>query len=129
MFIQNGKPLPGICPVAIQQGLYAARTILGDLRGKPRVPFHYRDKGQLAVIGRGRAVADIRDLRFSGFPAWLIWIFVHIFFLIGFRNRVLVLLQWAWSYITYSRGARLITGEAQPRAPTLPPIGIPAATP
>jgi NADH dehydrogenase len=122
LFLQNGKTLPGTCPVAIQQGQYAAQTILGDIRGKPRVPFHYRDKGQLAVIGRGRAVADIRNLRFSGFPAWLIWIFVHIFFLIGFRNRLIVLIEWAWSYITYQRGARVITGEgsAYPR-PTIRP--------
>ena len=126
---QPGGPLPGICPVAIQMGEYAARTIVGDLAGRPRRAFSYWDKGQLAVIGRGQAVADIWRLHFGGFLAWLIWIFVHIFFLIGFRNRVLVLLQWAWSYITYSRGARLITGETQPRAPTLPPIGIPAATP
>jgi NADH dehydrogenase len=111
-FIQDGVPLPGICPVAIQQGNYAARSILDDVRKRPRQPFRYRDKGQLAVIGRGRAVADIRQLHFSGFPAWLIWIFVHIFFLIGFRNRLIVLIEWAWSYITYQRGARVITGVA-----------------
>jgi NADH dehydrogenase len=111
VFMQENRPLPGTCPVAIQEGQYAARTILGDLRGKSRKPFRYRDKGQLAVIGRGRAVADIRNLRFSGFPAWIIWIFVHIFFLIGFRNRLIVLIEWAWSYITYQRGARVITGE------------------
>ena len=118
---QEGGTLPGICPVAIQMGGYAARTIAGDLAGRPRVPFRYWDKGQLAVIGRGRAVADIWKLHFGGFVAWLIWIFVHVFFLIGFRNRVLVLLQWAWSYVTYSRGARLITGEASPGAPVRPP--------
>ena len=118
---QEGGTLPGICPVAIQMGGYAARTIAGDLAGRPRVPFRYWDKGQLAVIGRGRAVADIWKLHFGGFVAWLIWIFVHVFFLIGFRNRVLVLLQWAWSYVTYSRGARLITGEASPSAPVRPP--------
>lgn len=112
-FIQDGKSLPGTCPVAIQQGQYAARMILNELRKKPRQPFRYRDKGQLAVIGRGRAVADIRNLRFSGFPAWLIWIFVHIFFLIGFRNRLIVLMEWAWSYLTYQRGARVITGEGR----------------
>ena len=108
---QQGGTLPGLCPVAIQMGEYAARTIRGDLAGRPRQPFNYWDKGQLAVIGRGQAVADIGKLHFGGFIAWLAWIFVHIFFLIGFRNRVLVLLEWAWSYITYSRGARLITGE------------------
>ncbi len=101
--------LPGICPVAIQMGQYTSRAIAGDLAGRPRRPFSYWDKGQLAVIGRGHAVADIWKLHFGGFLAWLIWIFVHIFFLIGFRNRVLVLLQWGWSYFTYERGARLIT--------------------
>ena len=108
--------LPGICPVAIQMGGYAARAIEGDLAGRPRRAFTYWDRGQLAVIGRGQAVADIWKLHFSGFLAWLIWIFVHILFLIGFRNRILVLLQWAWSYATFSRGARLITDEtrAQP---------------
>ena len=108
---QEGGPLPGICPVAIQMGEYAARTIEGDLEGQPRRAFSYWDKGQLAVIGRGRAVADIWKLHFSGFLAWLIWTFVHIFFLIGYRNRVLVMIQWAWSYLTFGRGARLITAE------------------
>lgn len=101
--------LPGICPVAIQMGQYASRTIAGDLAGKPRRPFAYWDKGQLAVIGRGRAVADIWHLHFGGFMAWLVWIFVHIVFLIGFRNRVIVLIEWAYAYFTYHRGARLIT--------------------
>jgi NADH:ubiquinone reductase (H+-translocating) len=125
---QEGGPLPGISPVAIQMGEYAARTIEGDLAGQPRRAFSYWDKGQLAVIGRGQAVADIWKLRFGGFLAWLIWIFVHIFFLIGFRNRVLVLLQWAWSYITYRRGARLITEEVPPGAQSLPVAGCPAPT-
>ncbi|HEY7681903.1 MAG TPA: NAD(P)/FAD-dependent oxidoreductase [Gemmatimonadales bacterium] len=115
--------LPGICPVAIQMGQYAARTITGDLAHRPRRPFEYWDKGQLAVIGRGRAVADIWKLRFGGFFAWLIWIFVHIFFLIGFRNRVMVLLQWAWAYFTYQRGARLITWSWKP-ASRRGPLGI-----
>jgi len=105
----KGKDLPGICPVAIQMGQYTARIIAGDLAQRPRRPFSYWDKGQLAVIGRGHAVADIWRMRFSGFPAWLLWIFIHIFFLIGFRNRVSVMIQWAWSYFTYQRGARLIT--------------------
>jgi NADH:quinone reductase (non-electrogenic) len=124
---QEGGPLPGICPVAIQMGEYAARTIVGDLAGKPRRAFRYWDKGQLAVIGRGRAVADIWKLHFAGFLAWLIWTFVHIFFLIGFRNRVLVMIQWAWSYITYGRGARLIAGETPCTVPPLPPVGVSAA--
>jgi NADH dehydrogenase len=107
----EGGPLPAICPVAMQMGEYAASAIKADLSGEPRRAFHYWDKGQLAVIGRGRAVADIWKLHFGGFIAWLVWTFVHIFFLIGFRNRVLVMIQWAWSYVTYGRGARLIAGE------------------
>lgn len=106
---KNYGTLPGICPVAIQMGQYTAKVIRGDLTGKHRRPFAYWDKGQLAVIGRGHAVADIWKLHFGGLIAWLIWIFVHIFFLIGFRNRVIVLLEWAYSYFTYERGARLIT--------------------
>jgi NADH dehydrogenase len=130
-FTQDGETLPGICPTAIQMGQYAARTIAGDLTGRPRRAFRYWDKGQLAVVGRGRAVADIRKLHFGGFIAWLAWIFVHIFFLIGFRNRVLVLIQWAWSYFTYGRGARIITEEM--RSPPMqltaecPPEEVPAA--
>jgi NADH:ubiquinone reductase (H+-translocating) len=112
---QAGYPsLPWVCPAAIQMGRYAARTIRNDLANRPRRPFHYRDKGQLAVIGRGHAVAEIRRLKAEGFVAWLLWIFVHIFFLIGFRNRVIVLFQWAWSYVTFQRGARVITGEWRP---------------
>jgi len=125
---QEGGTLPGICPVAIQMGEYTASVIEGDLAGRPRRAFSYWDKGQLAVIGRGQAVADIWKLHFGGFLAWMVWIFVHIFFLIGFRNRVLVLLQWAWSYFTYSRGARLITGEVQVPRATLEPAGWPART-
>lgn len=116
---QEGGTLPGIAPVAIQMGRYAARCITNDLAHRPRRPFHYWDKGQLAVIGRGQAVADIWKLHFGGFLAWLIWVFVHIMYLIGFRNRVLVLLQWAWSYVTFGRGARLITGETRPRVQRL----------
>ena len=105
--------LPGVAPTAMQMGHYVARAIAGDLQRKPRTPFRYFDKGQLAVIGRGQAVAAIWKLRFSGFIAWFIWAFVHIAFLIGFRNRTLVMLQWAWSYFNYERGARLITGTGQ----------------
>ena len=114
---QANGTLPGICPVAIQMGKYAARTITDDIAGRPRTPFRYFDKGQLAVIGRGRAVADIRRLGFRGFIAWLAWIFVHIFFLIGFRNRLIVMLEWGWSYLTYGLGARLIYGESTARPP------------
>lgn len=125
----DGSFVPGICPAAIQMGRHAARMIQADLRGAPRRRFNYSDKGQLAVIGRGRAVADLPRLRFTGFPAWLLWIFVHIFFLIGFRNRVIVLFEWAWSYLTYGRGARLITGTFRPAppasaAPQPPPAGL-----
>lgn len=115
--------LPGICPVAIQMGQYASRMIIGDLARRSRGPFQYWDKGQLAVIGRGHAVADIWKLRFGGFLAWLIWIFVHVFFLIGFRNRVMVMLEWAWAYFTYQRGARLITWPWQPGS-RMRPLGI-----
>jgi NADH:ubiquinone reductase (H+-translocating) len=121
---QEGGPLPGICPVAIQMGEYAGRTIEGDLEGRPRSAFNYWDKGQLAVIGRGRAVADIWKLHFAGFLAWVIWTFVHIFFLIGFRNRILVMIQWAWSYLTHGRGARIITLEENPAVAT---VGIASA--
>lgn len=116
---QTGAPLPGTCPVAIQMGKYVAVVLRREERGitEPRLPFHYFDKGQLAVIGRGRGVADLGPAHFGGFVAWLLWIFVHIFFLIGFRNRVIVLIEWAISYFTYSRGARLITGEAAPGSP------------
>jgi NADH dehydrogenase len=125
---QEGGTLPGICPVAIQMGEYTASVIQGDIAGRPRRAFSYWDKGQLAVIGRGQAVADIWKLHFGGFLAWMVWIFVHVFFLIGFRNRVLVLLQWGWSYFTYSRGARLITGEVSTPRATLEPAGWPART-
>ena len=108
---QTGAPLPGVAPVAIQEGRYAARTIEGDLAGKPRRDFRYRDKGGLAVIGRGQAVADLGRLRLSGIAAWLAWAFIHILFLVGFRNRAFVLLEWAWYYFTDQRGARLITGS------------------
>ena len=107
---QGGKPLPGVSPVAMQEGRHAARNILAGIEGKPAAPFHYVDRGSMATIGRRSAVADIRGVRFSGLTAWLAWLFVHLLFLIGFRNRVLVLLEWAWSYVNYYRGARLITG-------------------
>lgn len=107
----GGPSLPGTCPVAVQMGEYAGDAILDDVAGRPRRPFRYRDKGQLAVIGRGRGIADIGPFETSGFVAWLLWIFVHIFFLIGFRNRVVVMFEWAWAYLTFQRGARLITGD------------------
>jgi NADH:quinone reductase (non-electrogenic) len=105
--------LPGLAPVAMQEGRYAARVILRRLAGKSAPPpFHYRDKGTLATIGRARAVADVRGLRFSGFPAWAAWLSIHIFYLIGFENRAVVLLRWSYSYLTRGRGSRLITEAA-----------------
>jgi len=105
--------LPGIAPVAIQAGSHAAKNIVHDLKHEPREPFRYFDRGTMATIGRAAAVADLRGLHLSGFFAWMAWLVVHIFFLIGFENRLLVLVQWAWSYLSYERGARLITGPWQ----------------
>ncbi|MFZ0416525.1 MAG: NAD(P)/FAD-dependent oxidoreductase [Candidatus Sulfotelmatobacter sp.] len=118
---KSGKMLPGVAPVAILEGRYVAKLIRREIeRGEtspgnrtPREPFHYWDKGSLATIGRAAAVAQFGKIHISGFLAWLAWLFVHIFFLIGFQNRVLVLIQWAWSYFTYERGARLITGSTK----------------
>ena len=119
---ESGKMLPGVAPVAMQEGTAAARNIQRDLQGEPRQPFHYHDKGNLATIGRSAAVAQFGKLHISGFIAWLSWLFIHIFFLIGFRNRMIVLIQWAWSYFTYERGARLITGDTNlPSWPDLEP--------
>lgn len=116
---QTGKPLPGVAPAAIQQGRHAARNILRAASGEPSESFRYVDKGNLATIGKAAAVADFGFLRISGVVAWLLWIVVHIFFLIGFRNRVIVLFEWAWAYFTSQRGARLITGDVW-RRPELP---------
>ena len=108
---KNGQLVPGVASAAIQQGKATARNIANDLQGKPRRDFHYVNKGSLATIGRAAAIAEFGKIHISGFIAWLSWLFVHIFFLIGFRNRVLVMIQWAWSYFTYERGAQLITGD------------------
>jgi NADH dehydrogenase len=108
---QDGKPLPGVSPVAMQMGRRVAGNIRNDLAGKPYEEFHYFDKGNMATIGRKAAIAEIGKLHLSGFMAWMAWLVVHIFFLIGFRNRFMVLFNWAWSYFTYQRGARLITGR------------------
>jgi NADH dehydrogenase len=110
---QTGAPLPGVAPVAIQQGRHVAENVRRDLAGEPRRPFHYRDRGSLAVVGRARAVAQFGRFKLTGFLAWLGWSFIHILFLIGFRNRALVLFEWAWAYFTYQRGARLITGSIE----------------
>jgi NADH dehydrogenase len=101
--------LPGVAPVAMQQGRYAARVIRARLEGKTTKPFQYRDKGNLATIGRASAVADIKGLHLSGFLAWLTWLVVHLFYLVGFQNRVVVLIRWQISFLTHGRGARLIT--------------------
>jgi NADH:ubiquinone reductase (H+-translocating) len=110
-FEQDGEMVPGIAPAAIQQGRHAARNILRRLEGEPAEPFRYRDKGTMATIGRAAAVAKIGRFEIGGWFAWMLWLGVHIFFLIGFRNRFQVLLQWAWAYLTWTRGARLITGQ------------------
>lgn len=105
---QTGKPLPGTAPVAMQQGRYLARLIRGELAGRPREPFRFTDKGQMATIGRSRAIVEVGGFKFAGFFAWLTWLVVHIYYLAGFPNRLLVVLQWAWSYLSFRRGARLI---------------------
>ncbi len=109
---EDDEPLPGVAPVAIQQGRHVARNLQRELRGKPREPFRYVDKGQMATIGRRRAIAQVGRLRFAGFFAWLVWLVIHIYFLSGFKNRLFVMLQWTWSYVTFGRGARLIVGRA-----------------
>jgi NADH dehydrogenase len=113
---QGGKPLPGVAPVAIQQGRYVARLIVAKLNGKPLPKFEYRDLGNLATIGRSAAVADFGWVRLSGFIAWVLWLFIHLMNIVNFRNRVLVFLQWAWNYISHDRSARLITGDEAQRA-------------
>ncbi len=105
----DDKPVPGVAPAAIQGGKHAARCIRNRIEGRPNVPFRYRDKGSLATIGRAAAVAEIGRLRTAGFFAWIMWLTIHVFFLVGFRNRVFVTASWAWSYLTFQRGARLIT--------------------
>ncbi len=109
----GGKPLPGVSPVAMQQGRHAARNILAMMEGREPERFRYWDKGSMATIGRNRAVADLHWFHFSGLLAWLAWLFVHIIFLVGFRNRIAVLIQWAWAYVTFNKGARLITRNFQ----------------
>ena len=120
---ENGKPVPGLAPAAMQGGRQTARNITRRLAGEPTRPFHYRDKGSLATIGRAAAVGSIGKLKLSGFLAWFLWAFVHLMYLVGFRNRVFVFFAWSWSYITYSRGARLITGLTDPKLLPPPPAG------
>jgi NADH dehydrogenase len=115
----DGNPLPGVATVAMQQGRHAAKVIRNRLKGKDTKPFRFRNRGNLAVIGRNAAVADLGRVRFSGFPAWLIWAMVHIVYLIEFDNKLLVMIQWTWNYFTRKRGARLITETVRAR-PDLP---------
>jgi NADH dehydrogenase len=105
---EDGAPLPGLAPVAKQEGAHVARNIRRMLRDEPRLPFHYVDRGQMATIGRSRAIAKVGPVEFAGFFAWLTWLVVHIYFLVGFKNRLFVVISWAWSYLTFRRGARLI---------------------
>lgn len=129
----DGQPLPGVSPVAMQQARTAARSIRRLLAGKEALPFEYFDKGSLATIGRSRAIAMVDRMHLSGFLAWMAWLFVHIFYLIGFKNRVVVMITWAWSYLTYKRGARLVVGYARPKqlleALGLPDRGLPEGCP
>jgi NADH dehydrogenase len=107
---QNGRTLPGVAPVAMQEGRYVASLIKQRVTlGGPEQPFHYIDKGSLATIGRSYAIVDIKGMQLTGLLAWVLWLFIHIYYLIGFRNRLVTLFQWAWTYFTYNRGARLIT--------------------
>ena len=105
------RPLPGLAPVAMQQGRYVARVIRRRFEGKTTPPFRYLDKGNMATIGRKKAVAELRGMRFAGLPAWLAWLFIHLLYLAAFENRVLVVVQWGWNYFTRNRSARLITAE------------------
>jgi NADH dehydrogenase len=111
VFVQDGKPLPGVAQVAMQQGTRAGQNIRRAIAGLPLEPFRYKDYGIMATIGRGSAVGDIFGLKISGFFAWLFWIFLHIFWLIGFRNRFVVMTEWAWAYFSLQRRVRLITGD------------------
>jgi len=117
---QTGEPLPGVSPVAMQQGRHAARNILAMIDGWKPQRFWYFDKGSMATIGRDKAVADLKLVHLSGIPAWLAWLFIHIIFLVGFRNRIAVLFQWAWAYFSFNKGARLITRnfQSEQRPPT-----------
>ncbi len=128
----DGKaiPLPGVAPVAMQQGRYAAKAIRGRLEGRAPEPFKYTDKGNLATIGRAKAVADIHGLQLSGLIAWVTWLFVHLFYLIGLQNRLIVFIRWTWSFISHGRGARLITTQVgTPREPAPEPEALRAAEP
>jgi len=115
--VQDGRPIPGVGPAAIQEGSFAAKNIVRELRRQPRKNFHYRNKGDLATIGRSRAIADFGWVRFAGRPAWFLWLFVHIMYLVGFRNRIVVFIEWAYAYFTYQAGIRLITDVERYKPP------------
>ncbi len=116
---QDGKPLPGVAPVAMQAGRYVASIIAQRVAGKKQAapPFRYHNKGNLATVGRSFAVLEIGKIRLTGFVAWAMWLTIHIFYLIGFRNRFLVFFQWTWAYFTFQRGTRLITFQEKPEIP------------
>jgi hypothetical protein len=122
---RDGAPitLPGVAPVAMQQGRYAAKAVRARLQGRTPPPFRYRDKGNLATIGRAAAVADIKGVKIGGFPAWMTWLVVHLFYLVGFQNRLLVVIRWSISFATRGRGARLITDPADAEAPAAQAAG------
>jgi NADH dehydrogenase len=122
--VQDGRLVPGVGPAAIQEGKSAGKNILRELRRQPRKKFHYRNKGDLATIGRSRAIADLGWIRFSGRLAWFFWLFVHIMYLVGFRNRANVLLEWAYDYFTYQHGARLITDVERYKPPSTPTVAV-----
>lgn len=114
IIMQNGKPLPGVAPVAMQEGRYVAQVITDRVEGREHGPsFHYVDKGNLATVGRAYAIVELGKIRFTGFIAWLLWLLVHIYYLIGFQNRIMVMMQWAWAYLTYRRRARIITTSSR----------------
>jgi NADH dehydrogenase len=121
---QDGAPmlLPGVAPVAMQQGRYVAKLVRARLRGRELPPFHYRDKGNLATIGRAAAVADIKGLKLSGLIAWITWLIVHLWYLVGFQNRIVVFIRWSFSFFTHGRGARLITDAAE--GGSVPPSAV-----
>jgi NADH dehydrogenase len=125
----DGQPVPGVAPAANQMGEHAAKQILATLRGEPHKPFRYFNKGDLATIGRHRAVARFGRVKIGGYIAWWFWLFVHLLYLVGFRNRVSVLVQWAYAYFTYQRGVRLIAGEMSRQRRTGAPVDRPAASP
>jgi NADH dehydrogenase len=124
---RDGRPLPGVAQNAIQGGRHVARVIEARLAGEEPAPFRFKDLGELATIGRLRGVADLRRIRFHGFFAWLLWLTIHLFWLVGLHNRIIVFIRWTWSFITRGRGNRLITGEGRPAVAPSGQAASPAA--